>query len=313
MISNMMTTLRVDDDYYVDNDAGTSDLSIGIFLAVSSSAFIGTSFIIKKKGLRGADGTSASAGGHAYLRNPQWWAGLLLMIVGEAANFIAYSFAPAIVVTPMGALSVVISAVLASFMLDETLTSLGKIGCALCCIGSVVVAIHAPPETLPDSVTEILQQAMRPEFLIYLAVVISVSLYLIFRVSPEIGHQNILVDLIICSLVGSISVMACKALGIGIRLTLNGHSQLGEPSFYLMVVVVGISIACQMHYLNKSLDTFNTAKVTPIYYVFFTSFVITASVILFKDWKGQTTKDIATSVCGFLTIYAGIYIIKNKS
>ena len=31
-----------------------------------------------------------------------------------------------------------------------------------CCVGSIVVAIHAPPETLPDSVTEILQQAMRP-------------------------------------------------------------------------------------------------------------------------------------------------------
>ena len=42
------------------------------------------------------------------------------------------------------------------------------------------------------------------EFLIYLVVVASVSLYLIFRVSPEIGHQNILVDLVICSLVGSI-------------------------------------------------------------------------------------------------------------
>ena len=33
---------------------------------------------------------------------------IMAVIVGEAANFIAYSFAPAIVVTPMGALSVVI-------------------------------------------------------------------------------------------------------------------------------------------------------------------------------------------------------------
>lgn len=298
---------------YVDNGAGMSDLTVGIILAVSSSAFIGSSFIIKKKGLRGADGASASGGGHAYLLNPMWWAGLLLMGVGEAANFVAYSFAPAIVVTPMGALSVVISAILASFMLDETLTTLGKIGCALCCIGSIVVAIHAPAERLPDSMTEILEQAMQPEFLLYIALVAAISLYLILRVSPEIGHQNILVDLIICSLVGSISVMACKALGIGVRLTLHGNSQLGEPSFYALIVVVVTCIACQMNYLNKSLDTFNTARVTPIYYVFFTTFVITASVILFKDWKGQTTKDIVTSLCGFLTIYAGIYIIKDGS
>ena len=42
------------------------------------------------------------------------------------------------------------------------------------------------------------------EFLLYIALVAAISLYLILRVSPEIGHQNILVDLIICSLVGSI-------------------------------------------------------------------------------------------------------------
>ena len=32
MISNMMTTLRVDDDYYVENDAGTYDHTQAIIL-----------------------------------------------------------------------------------------------------------------------------------------------------------------------------------------------------------------------------------------------------------------------------------------
>ena len=32
------------------------------------------------------------------------------------------------------------------------------------------------------------------------------------------------------------SVMACKALGIGIRLTLNGHSQLGVSAYVCMYV-----------------------------------------------------------------------------
>lgn len=33
---------------------------------------------------------------------------ILLVIVGEAANFAAYAFAPAILVTPLGALSIII-------------------------------------------------------------------------------------------------------------------------------------------------------------------------------------------------------------
>jgi ABC-type proline/glycine betaine transport system permease subunit len=50
----------------------------------------------------------AGAGGFSYLQQPVWWAGLLAMVVGEAANFAAYAFAPAILVTPLGALSIII-------------------------------------------------------------------------------------------------------------------------------------------------------------------------------------------------------------
>jgi hypothetical protein len=38
----------------------------------------------------------------------------------------------------------------------------------------------------------------------------------------------------------------------------------------------------QMNYLNKALDIFNTAVVSPIYYVFFTSATLVASSIMFK-------------------------------
>lgn len=56
------------------------------------------------------------AGGFSYLREPIWWAGLLSMVVGEAANFAAYAFAPAILVTPLGALSIIVRCVGGSCM-----------------------------------------------------------------------------------------------------------------------------------------------------------------------------------------------------
>ena len=87
------------------------DFYIGLALAVSSSAFIGTSFIVKKKGLLRVSRSSSSragSGGYAYLREWLWWTGLITMAIGEAANFAAYGFAPAILVTPLGALSVIV-------------------------------------------------------------------------------------------------------------------------------------------------------------------------------------------------------------
>lgn len=85
-----------------------------------------------------------------------------LVVIGEVANFAAYTFAPAILVTPLGALSVLIGAILASVFLKEDLGRIGKIGCALCLIGSVVIVLHAPEDHDVQTVDEILHYALQP-------------------------------------------------------------------------------------------------------------------------------------------------------
>ena len=89
---------------------GFSENNRGLVLAMVSSLFIGTSYILKKKGLRraAAAGTRAGVGDYTYLLEPLWWAGMITMIVGEASNFVAYIYAPAVLVTPLGALSIII-------------------------------------------------------------------------------------------------------------------------------------------------------------------------------------------------------------
>lgn len=49
------------------------------------------------------------------------------MGIGEAENFTAYAFAPASLITPLGALSVLVSTILASKYLNEKLNLLGKV------------------------------------------------------------------------------------------------------------------------------------------------------------------------------------------
>ena len=61
-----------------------------------------------------------------------------------------------------------------------------------------------------------------------------------------------------------------------------GQNQFTNWLTYFFIVQLAVCISVQMIYLNKALDTFNTSVVTPIYYVFFTTFVIIASAILYK-------------------------------
>ncbi|XP_022957533.1 probable magnesium transporter NIPA4 isoform X1 [Cucurbita moschata] len=289
----------------------SSDNIKGLVLALSSSFFIGGSFIVKKKGLKkaGASGISAGAGGFTYLYEPLWWLGMITMIVGEIANFVAYAFAPALLVTPLGALSIIISAVLAHIILREKLHIFGVLGCVLCVVGSTAIVLHAPQEREIESVTELWQMAMEPAFLLYATLVITCAIILIFHFIPQYGQTHIMVYIGVCSLLGSLSVMGVKALGIAMKLTLSGVNQLVYPQTWIFAIIVATFLLTQLNYLNKALDTFNTAVVSPIYYVMFTSLTILASVIMFKDWDRQSPTQVITELCGFVTILSGTFLL----
>ncbi|XP_050239024.1 probable magnesium transporter NIPA2 isoform X1 [Quercus robur] len=294
----------------------SSDNVHGLVLAVSSSVFIGTSFIIKKKGLKkaGTTGTRAGSGGYSYLSEPWWWAGMLTMIVGEIANFAAYAYAPAILVTPLGALSIIFSAVLAHFILEEKLHIFGVLGCVLCVVGSTTIVLHAPQERNIHSVKEVWQLATEPGFIVYACIVVILAAVLMFRYVPRYGQTHMVVYIGICSLMGSLTVMSVKALGIGLKLTFSGMNQFIYFQTWFFTVVVAVCCLLQINYLNKmpslqALDTFNTAVVSPVYYVMFTSLTILASMIMFKDWDSQNASQIATELCGFVTILSGTFLL----
>jgi len=294
------------------DDEDNGDYYKGLGLALSSCIFIGTSFIVKKKGLLKVARTSSSRageGGYAYLKEWMWWAGLLTMVVGEAANFTAYAFAPAILVTPLGALSVLVSAVLASIMLNERLNLHGKVGCLLCILGSTILIIHAPEEEQVTEMESLSPKLKDPLFVAYVVAVFLAAGFLIFYVAPKKGTTNVLVYVCICSVTGSLTVMGCKGLGIAIKQTLAGDSQLGNPVVWMLLIGGAFCIIIQMNYLNKALDIFNTSIVTPIYYVMFTTFTIIASAILYKEWAMLNAKDALGSVCGFMTIICGVFLL----
>lgn len=287
------------------------DKYIGLALAMSLSLAIGTSFIITKKGLMDSSARSGTESANAaqYLQNPIWWAGIATMAVGEVANFAAYTFAPAILVTPLGALSVIIGAVLAAVFLKEELGVLGKMGCAICLMGSVVIILHAPPDKEVQTVDEILGYATRPAFLAYAFAVTVFALFMIYKIVPRHGNTNPMIYISICSTVGSISVMAIKAFGIALKLTLAGNNQFSHLSTYVFLVVVAVCIVTQMNYFNKALDQFDTSIVNPLYYVTFTTCTLVASFVLFRGFNTALAVNIISLLIGFLIIFLGVYLL----
>lgn len=251
------------------------DEYIGVLLAVCSSIAIGSSYVTTKIGLRDASERHGFKGdGYEYFRNPIWWAGMIMLVLGEIFNFAAYAFAPAVLVTPLGALSVLTGTILGAYFLKERLSPLGKLGCALCLVGSVLIVANAPPDKEVETVNEILHFAVQPGvpihvrsmrivanslpgFLFFCFVTAVFSIVMIYFVCPRYGTTNPVYYLSVCAATGAVSVMALKAFGIAIKLTFAGVNQFVHLSTYIFAVVAIGCILVQMNYFNKALSTFS--------------------------------------------------------
>ncbi|CAM1511747.1 Fc.00g092600.m01.CDS01 [Cosmosporella sp. VM-42] len=285
--------------------------AVGISLAIGSGVFIGISFVLKKVGLlRANDKYNEVAGeGYGYLKNAYWWGGMTLMIIGEICNFVAYAFTDAILVTPLGALSVVITTVLSAIFLKERLSMVGKVGCFLCIVGSVVIVMNAPQESSVADIQEMQHFVIAPGFLTFAGLIIIGSAIVAFFVAPRYGKKNMLVYISICSWVGGLSVVATQGLGAAIIAWIGGKPQYKEWFLWVLFVFVIATLLTEIIFLNKALNLFNAALVTPTYYVYFTSTTIITSAILFQGFKG-TVNSIVTVVMGFLVICSGVVLLQ---
>ncbi|KAI9683686.1 MAG: hypothetical protein M1829_004991 [Trizodia sp. TS-e1964] len=285
--------------------------AVGISLAVASGVFIGCSFVLKKMGLLKANEKyKEEAGeGYGYLKNAWWWSGMTLMIIGEICNFVAYAFVDAILVTPLGALSVVITTILSAIFLKERLSFVGKVGCFNCIIGSIIIVVNAPSESSAANIEDMKHFVIAPGFLSYAGVVIVASAFIALWAGPRYGKRSMLVYISICSLIGGLSVVATQGLGAAVVAQAGGKPQFNQWFLYVLFVFVIATLVTEIIFLNKALNLFNAALVTPTYYVFFTSSTIVTSAILFQGFKGSPAS-IATVVMGFLQICSGVILLQ---
>ncbi len=255
---------------------------VGLLLAIGSGFCIGTSFVIKKHGLLQANKKyNEEAGeGYGYLKNAWWWLGMSLMIVGELCNLVAYAFTDAILVTPMGALSVVITAILSTIFLKERLSFVGKIGCFNCIIGSVVIAISAPEQSAVATIQQMKHMVIAPGFLSYAGVVIVASAAIALVLGPKYGKKTMLVYISVCSLIGGLSVVATQGLGAAVVAQASGRygGQFKQWFLYVLLVFVVITLLTEIIFLNVSLViATHTSKKTKKYLESFKSFQRRAS------------------------------------
>lgn len=140
----------------------------------------------------------------SYLKSPYWWAGIVLMVVGEAGNFLAYGFASASIVAPLGVVALVSNCVIAPCLLKERFRQRDFWGVVVAAAGAVVVVLSAKQSETKMGPGDIWDAITRWEFELYLGITAFLIIILMWA-SGKYGERTILIDLGLVGLYGKLT------------------------------------------------------------------------------------------------------------
>eukprot|EP00802_Teleaulax_amphioxeia_P020325 Tamp_20603.p1 GENE.Tamp_20603~~Tamp_20603.p1 ORF type:complete len:318 (+),score=47.72 Tamp_20603:43-996(+) len=274
---------------------------LGVLIAICGNSLIGSSFAVMKVAhMRNTDGGS-------YLKIPMWWTGTLLMILGELGNLVAYSLAKPSLISPLGAVSVVVNVPMAWIVLGEKASFRNMCGCAMCVLGGYgivgVVATNSP-EREAMTVREFEDLAWRPMFMVFLLISTMESVDLILS-----RRQTVMSYITVCSLLGGVTVLSIKAVTSFLILTLQGQNQLVFAMPYFLLPILIVTLLLQVQYLNKAIAQFGTGEVVPTYYVIFTSWAVLGSAILYGDLNETTPHQLFVFIASLVATSVGVYLV----
>lgn len=137
----------------------------------------------------------------SYLRSPYWWVGIVLMCLGEVGNFLAYGFAPASIVSPLGVVAMISNCVIAPCLLKEKFRKRDFWGVLVAIAGAVVVVLSAKSSEEKIGPHDIWIMITRWEFELYLGISAALIIGLMWA-SSRYGSRSILIDVGLVALFG---------------------------------------------------------------------------------------------------------------
>lgn len=313
-----------DDDYH---KTSASHLAIGVALSIVADTIIAISLNVMKLAHNrnaGPDGKPIKP----FTRLRLWWVGILLNISGEVGNLLAYGYAPAAIVAPVGSVGVVVNQIIAVFFLREPLRKrdmLGLVGV----VGGVVLIILGVPESDVELTVHVMLTSnifLNPRAYWYLLGLFALIVVFMKVMEPRYAHKHIFVWLIMCSVISSWTVIAAR--GFSSLLTQMPsdcaaesceHGLVHPPCattiahwfFWVLLACIAVTAIWSALYLNKAMQVYGNTQTVPVYYCTFNVASILGGAVVYNEFADITVAKGLMFGFGILLAFLGVGLITS--
>ncbi|XP_034015651.1 NIPA-like protein 3 [Thalassophryne amazonica] len=290
---------------------------IGSLLAIFGNVFVSISLSIQKYShvKRGERKDP-----RAFYHSKTWWCGFLLTLLGEAANFVSYAFAPLVIVAVLNAISVLASSILGFIFLCERSNpkefakryGLSILGCLLTIGGSYLVITFGPNSHERLSADNIIKHIVGWPVLLYLFLEI-ITFCLLLYFYKQHSASYLVIILLLVALLGSVTVITVKAVSGMLVLTVEGSMQLNYPIFSVFLVCMVVSVIFQARFLSQACKLHDTCQIAGVNYILSTAFAITAGAVFYLEFNHDDILHISIFLLGAAVCFLGVFLItKNR-
>ena len=291
---------------------------IGAAISITGNLFISIALNIQKSvhnRVKRASEATASGGAppQSFTKDRKWMAGVVLMAFGELGNFGAYFFAPAVLVAPLGTVTVIANAIIAPCVLKERFRYRDMIGVLLATVGAIIIVGFAPQDaSIAVTGQELWEEYLSaPRVIAYLVVLLMLGVGFYVLIKKKYGRKHILVPLGLTTVLGCVTILSVKAVSMLLNETFKGDSQFGSPWLYMMALSLAGSAVFQVRWLNYTMKYFDATEVVPTFFVLFTLGATSVGGVMYEDFACMDSAHILGFLIGVGTVFSGVYLITS--
>ena len=222
----------------------------------------------------------------------------------QVGNVVAYGYAPASIVTPMGAVGVLTNVVITTYVLREPFSKWNLLGVFGVVGGIVMVVYYAPKATIILHADTIWRDLIAtPQFLAYAIVFVTLLAFLL-SIGRKYGEKSVFVYVGTCSVIASLTIVASKTFStiVAESLAAGDGSHWKYPAPYVSLLLMVGTAVVSMGYVNSAMMHFGNSIVVPTYYAMFTISSVAAVALVYREFDCMTELGPALAFGGGLVL-----------